>query len=121
MEQAVKYLMVGSMMAVALLTLADRTTSIAKERGQASYYRYHKNTASGERFDPGAATCAHKTVRFNTKIRVTNLKNGRSVVCRVNDRGPFIRNRVIDLSPAGARAIGMIESGVAPVALEILN
>ena len=66
-------------------------------------------------------TCAHKTLEFNTRVRVTNLRNGSSVICRVNDRGPFGPKRIIDLSLAGARAIGMIETGVALVSLEVLQ
>src|SRR5262249_45081823 len=93
----------------------------AAERGEASYYWQFKTTASGESYDPEAVTCAHKTLAFNTRIRVTNLRNGSSVICRVNDRGPFSPKRILDLSLAGARAIGMIEAGVAQVFLEILQ
>jgi rare lipoprotein A len=66
-------------------------------------------------------TCAQKTLAFNTKVRVTNLRNGSSVICRVNDRGPFTPKRIIDLSLAGARAIGMIKGGVALVSVEVLQ
>ena len=67
----------------------------------------------------GALTAAHKTLAFGTMVRVTNRRNNRSVVVRINDRGPFVRGRVIDLTPAGARAIGM--SGLAPVSLAVVG
>lgn len=94
------------------------------QRGQASWYGpgFHgRRTANGERYNQNAMTAAHRSLPFGTRVRVTNLNNGRSVVVRINDRGPFIRGRVIDLSRAGAGAIGMISSGVAPVRLEVLN
>ena len=74
-------------------------------------------TANGERVQVSALTAAHKTLPFGTMVEVTNIRNGRSVVVRINDRGPFVRGRVIDLTPAGARAIGF--SGLAPVKLEV--
>ena len=76
-------------------------------------------TASGERVNSGALTAAHKTLPFGTMVRVTNTRNGKSAVVRINDRGPFVRGRVIDLTPAGARAIGM--SGLAPVSLSVVG
>jgi len=76
-------------------------------------------TASGEHVQSGALTAAHKTLPFGTMVRVTNRRNNRSVVVRINDRGPFVRGRVIDLTPAGARALGM--SGLAPVSLAVLG
>lgn len=76
-------------------------------------------TASGERVNSGALTAAHKTLPFGTMVRVTNNRTQKSVVVRINDRGPFVRGRVIDLTPAGARAIGM--SGLAPVSLAVMG
>jgi rare lipoprotein A len=78
-----------------------------------------KRTASGERAQSGALTAAHRSLPFGTMVRVTNTRSGRSVVVRINDRGPFVRGRVIDLTPAGARAIGM--SGLAPVSLAVVG
>lgn len=78
-----------------------------------------RRSASGERVSSGALTAAHKTLPFGTLVRVTNNRNKRSVVVRINDRGPFVRGRVIDLTPAGARAIGM--SGLAPVSLSVAS
>ncbi len=93
-------------------------------RGIASFYGYSfsgKKTASGERFNPQAMTAAHRSLPFGTRVRVTNTRNGRSVVVRINDRGPFIRGRVIDLSYGAARTIGMIGRGLAPVRVEVLG
>ena len=78
-----------------------------------------KRTASGERVHSGALTAAHRSLPFGTMVRVTNRRNNQSVVVRINDRGPFVRGRVIDLTPAGARAIGM--SGLAPVTLAVIG
>jgi rare lipoprotein A len=87
--------------------------------GVASYYSYTGNkTASGERLNPHSLTAAHRSLPFGTKVRVTNTGNGRSVVVRINDRWPFVRGRVIDLTPAGAHAIGM--GGIARVQLAVL-
>lgn len=91
---------------------------------KASYYgeRFHgRMTASGERYDMHAMTCAHKTLRFNTRVRVTNLRNGRSAICRVTDRGPLVRGRVIDVSRGMAVKLGMLKAGVVPVRLQILK
>ncbi len=92
--------------------------------GVASYYgrRFHgRRTANGERFNMNAMTAAHKTLAFGTRVRVTNARNGRSVTVRINDRGPFIRGRTIDLSRAAAQKIGMIGSGHARVKLEVVR
>lgn len=78
-------------------------------------------TASGQRFDWHKMTCAHRTLPFGTRLRVTNVRNGRSVVVVVNDRGPFVRGRILDLSLAAARELGMIERGSAKVAWEIIQ
>ena len=90
----------------------------------ASWYgpKFHgRPTASGERFDMYAMTCAHKTYKFGTKLRVTDPENGRSVVVTVNDRGPFIRGRDLDLSYGAAREIGLVEKGVGRVRVEYLG
>ena len=92
--------------------------------GVASYYgrRFHgRRTANGERFDMRAMTAAHRTLPFGSLVRVTNPRNGRSVTVRINDRGPFIRGRTIDLSRAAAEEIGMIARGHATVELELLE
>jgi len=92
--------------------------------GTASYYgtAFHgKKTASGERFNMHALTAAHPTLPFGVRVRVTNLDNGKSVVVRINDRGPFKKGRIIDLSHGAAREIGMIGTGTARVRLEVLR
>lgn len=89
--------------------------------GMASYYWEGQMTASGARFNPGALTAAHRTLPFGTRVRVTNRSNGRSVVVTINDRGPFVGGRVIDLSRAAAQAISMTGAGVAAVSLEVLG
>ena len=92
--------------------------------GVASYYgkRFHgRLTANGERFDMNAMTAAHKTLPFGTRVLVTNPANGRSVMVRINDRGPFIRGRTIDLSRGAAEQIGMIRRGHARVQLDIVK
>ncbi len=79
-------------------------------------------TASGERFNKNAMTAAHRTLPMQTRVRVTNKKNGRSVVLRINDRGPFgKRSRIIDVSEAAARQLGMINAGVVPVRVEVIR
>lgn len=92
--------------------------------GMASWYGpgLHGNySASGEIFNQEAMTAAHRSLPFGTQVRVTNLDNGRSVIVRINDRGPFSHGRVIDLSAGAARIIGLVNSGVAPVSLEVLG
>jgi peptidoglycan lytic transglycosylase len=92
--------------------------------GTASWYgpRFDgRTTASGEQFDQDALTAAHATLALGTRVRVTNLRNGRTVVVRINDRGPAYRDRVLDLSRAAAVTLGMIRPGTAPVRIEVLN
>ena len=94
------------------------STSAMAESGIASVYVHSgTKTASGERANPAGLTAAHRTLAFGTHVRVTNRRNGRSVTVRINDRGPFVRGRVIDITPAGALSLGF--SGLAPVKLEI--
>ncbi len=99
-----------------------KTTST--ETGIASYYgtKYHgRQTANGEIFDMTALTAAHPKLKFGTKVKVTHLANNRSVVVRINDRGPFIKGRVIDLSQAAAEELQMIRAGLADVKIEIVE
>ena len=94
------------------------------ERGKASYYHdsLHGNqTASGERYDRNALTAAHRELPFGTLVEVTNLKNGRSVKVRINDRGPFVRGRIIDLSRRAAERLDLLRDGVVAVEVEILE
>ncbi len=91
----------------------------ARQCGSASWYSLPGlKTASGEKMNPSAMTAAHRNFRFGTKLRVTNKRNGRSVIVRVNDRGPFIRGRVIDLSKAAAARLGYVRRGHTPVCIQ---
>lgn len=104
---------------ICALTLLGAGAAEASQSGTASVYAYRgEKTANGEFVQPNHFTAAHRTLPFGTMVRVNNRKNGRSVVVRINDRGPFIRGRVIDLTPAAARAIGF--SGLAPVTLDVI-
>src|ERR1700712_5273077 len=88
------------------------------QSGIASIYGYDgQKTANGEHARPSGLTAAHRTLPFGTHVRVTNKKNGRSVVVRINDRGPFVRGRIIDVTPAAARALGF--SGLTSVSLDV--
>ena len=89
--------------------------------GMASYYWQGSRTASGARFNPDGMTAAHRTLPFGTRVQVTNRANGQSVIVTINDRGPFVGGRVIDLSRGAARAINMTGAGVAPVSLVVLG
>lgn len=98
--------------------------STQDQYGTATYYgnEFHgKKTASGEKYDKNALTCAHRTLRFGTKLRITRLDNQKSVVVRVNDRGPFIKGYIVDLSRRAAENLGMIKEGVVKVKLEVLS
>ncbi|NEQ98965.1 MAG: septal ring lytic transglycosylase RlpA family protein [Cyanothece sp. SIO2G6] len=106
--------------------LPSRPVTVARASfsGMASWYGpgFHgRMSASGERFDQHAMTAAHRTLPFGTLVQVTNLNNGASTIVRINDRGPYSYGRVIDLSAAAARSIGMISSGVAPVSVDVLE
>ncbi|WP_439887561.1 septal ring lytic transglycosylase RlpA family protein [Pseudomonas sp. MBLB4123] len=115
-----------------LLGLAAALTGCAGQRvadggysaeGRASYYgaRHHgKKTASGERFDQHALTAAHRSLPFGSRVRVTNLRNDKSVVVRINDRGPYARGRIIDLSKEAAARLDMLRAGVVPVRVQAL-
>lgn len=103
----------------AVVQLLPLAASYARaEGGVASVYSTESGnrTASGARLNPGAMTAAHRSFPFGSKVRVTNRRNGRSVVVTVNDRGPFVRGRIIDVTPAAAQALGF--SGLAPVTVE---
>jgi len=105
------------------ITLTKAAASRPTQSGMASYYGTESGsqTASGARFVPSAMTAAHRSLPFGTKVLVTNKSNGRSVIVTINDRGPFVGGRVIDLSTGAAGAIGMLGAGVAPVSLEVLG
>lgn len=94
------------------------------EIGNASWYGpgFHGHrTANGERFDQGAMTCAHKSLRLGSVVRVTDLRSRRSILCRVNDRGLYIRGRIVDLSKRAAQALGMLGRGTARVRVDVIH
>jgi rare lipoprotein A len=89
--------------------------------GVASFYTEDEWTASGERFNTHAMTAAHPTLPFGTRVRVTNVTNGRSVVVRINDRGPYVPGRVVDLSGSAAESLGMVERGIVKVKVDVVQ
>jgi rare lipoprotein A len=107
--------------AVAGAAMFLSTQSNAGQVGVASYYKSGRVTANGERFNPHGLTAAHRTLKFGTILRVTDTTTGKSVIVRVNDRGPFIRGRIIDLSLGAALALGIEDSGLAHVRLVSLT
>lgn len=118
MKKLAKFIIALTLAAIAAAPL------FAFESGQASWYGgkfQGRKTANGEIFDTNQLTAAHKTLPFNTVVRVTNLKNDKHVDVRINDRGPFVEGRVIDLSRAAADKIDMLLSGIALVRLEIVS
>jgi rare lipoprotein A len=107
----------GGAMAICAGAIAPASGS---QSGIASVYAYKGGrTASGQTAQPSGLTAAHRSLPFGTRVRVTNRRNGRSVVVRINDRGPFIRGRIIDVTPAAARALGF--AGLAPVTVIVVN
>ena len=94
---------------------------VCAQTGMASYYKSGLRTANGERFNPDGLTAAHRSLPFGTRVLVRNVKTGRSVVVRINDRGPFVAGRVIDLAFGAARVIDLHSTGVANVSLEVVN
>lgn len=98
----------------------DGDAKQAASHGVASFYS-DTETASGERFDKNELTAAHPTLPFGTRLRVTDTSSGRFVTVRVNDRGPFVRGRVVDISPSAAEALGMVDKGITNVRLEVVR
>lgn len=99
---------------------SDEATA-ASQCGKASWYKMGTHTASGERMNAGALAAAHRTLPFGTQVRVDNLANGRSVVVRINDRGPFSGGRIIDVTRGAAERLGMIRAGVARVKITVVG
>lgn len=125
--------------AIPLLTLVPQTANAAKTSsntsahsainssansgkcGRASWYALYSKTASGERMNPSAMTAAHRSLPMGSKIRVVNKANGKSVIVRINDRGPFIRGRVLDLSKGAARELGYVNAGHTAICYERIS
>jgi len=107
-----------------LVTKSYASNRDYKKTGKASFYAMKfqsRKTASGERFDQSANTAAHKKLPFGTKVKVTNVKNGKSVIVRINDRGPFVRGRIIDLSRSAFSSIGNTSTGVIDVKIKVVD
>ena len=100
---------------------AANEASAYSQTGIASYYYMGKRTANGERYNPDGISAAHRSLPFGTRVKVTHLGTGRSIVVRINDRGPFIRGRIIDLSRGAAGVLGIRGSGVARVRIEVVG
>ena len=109
---------------IALVICLICISSQAQETGIASFYHDYfvgKITASGEKYDPNKLTVAHKSLPLGTMIKVTNLENDKSVIVRVNDRGPYVKNRILDLSKSAAVQLGLVQNGFARVSYSIIE
>lgn len=113
----------SSVIVAASIMVAAASTVQAKDNqcGSASWYALTSITANGERMDASKMTAAHRSLPFDTKVRVTNKNNGRSIVVRINDRGPFIKGRIVDLSKAAAGKLGFVRSGHTKVCLSVIS
>jgi rare lipoprotein A len=111
-------------MLIALLATISLSAVADQEEGMASYYAESLDgnpTASGEPYDKNALTAAHRTLPFGTMVKVTNLENSSTVVVRINDRGPHVKTRIIDVSGAAAKKLDLVDSGIARVRIELEN
>ena len=111
----------GALALLAALSIVAPIDLAAAQCGSASWYAMTSRTASGERANPNTLTAAHRTLPFGSKVKVENLKNGKSVVVRINDRGPFSGGRVIDVTRAAANSLGFVRAGTAKVRLTVLG
>ena len=108
----------SALFAPALVLTAQSKPKLGLSCGGASWYALHSRTASGEMMNPAAMTAAHKTLPLGSRVKVTNLRNGKAVVVRINDRGPYIKGRLIDLSRGAAKKLGFINAGHTRVQIE---
>ncbi len=115
------FLAAAAIAACAAVLLAIAPANASSQTGKASWYKMGTKTANGERFNPDGLTAAHRTLPFGTKVRVKNLRNGKSVVVRINDRGPFHKSRIIDVSRGAAKKIGLTTQGITRVSIQVLN
>lgn len=117
----VKYRAIGIFAGLLLGIVLSESRAESPSRGLASYYGYHSDeTASGELMNPDAMTAAHRSWPFGSRVRVTVLSTQRAVIVRINDRGPFVNGRIIDVSNAAAKALGIVGAGVAMVEIEVI-
>ncbi len=118
--RALSFALLAALAIVSTAALATRAEAYTQS-GIASYYSSPQMTASGERFNPGAMTAAHKSLPMGTRVQVTHVKSGRSVIVRINDRGPFVKGRIIDLSRAAAGQLGISGAGLGQVRVTVLS
>ena len=116
-----KWIVATLLVAGAGILLLSENAMAEPSCGKASWYAMNSKTASGERMNPSDMTAAHRNYRFGSKIRVTNKRNGKSVVVRINDRGPFVKGRIIDVSKAAASQLGFIRSGHTAVCIQQIS
>jgi rare lipoprotein A len=107
----------GAVALAGALLVAASTVPASAQCGNASWYALYSQTASGEQMNPADLTAAHRTLPFGTKLKITNPENGKTVVVRINDRGPFIKGRVIDLSKGAAKQLGFVSAGVTNICM----
>lgn len=107
----------GAVALAGVMLVGASTAQASAQCGNASWYALYSQTASGEQMDPSELTAAHRTLPFGTKLKITNQTNGKTVIVRINDRGPFIKGRVIDLSKGAAKQLGFISSGVTNICM----
>ncbi len=115
------FLTLLAMLSILQTVPTEAAAAAATQCGKASWYAMTSKTASGERASPNSMTAAHRTLPFGTKVRVTNQRNGRSVIVRINDRGPFVKGRVIDVTKKAATKLGFLKSGWARVVVSSPN
>ena len=118
------YWITAALILLTACSTQSHSTTLAKSSGKASWYgAYHqgKLTANGERFNRHELTAAHRTLPFGTKVKVTNTISQKSVIVRINDRGPYVKDRIIDLLRAAAEEINLVNRGVAPVHIQVLR
>ena len=108
------------LVSLSLISAMDQAAA-SQACGKASWYALTSRTASGERMNPAHLTAAHPKLKFGTRVAVTNPRNGKTVIVRINDRGPFVRGRIIDVSKGAAQKLGMIRSGVARVCYRVVS
>lgn len=110
----------GAMLGVIMIAGVGAPAKANSQTGVASWYQMGHTTANGEKYNPDGMTAAHRTLPFGTVVQVKNLRNGRTVRLRINDRGPFVGGRIIDVSRGGARQLGLIATGTARVKVTTL-
>ena len=120
-RKSVTAILIAGVVSTATAAIPEASAEAASQCGGASWYSLGSKTASGERMSSGVLAAAHRTLPFGTHVKVENLGNGRAVVVRINDRGPFVRGRVIDVTRAAAEELGFFGHGIARVKLTVVD